>query len=328
MRLTFGFGLVCLLLAFGNTLRGEETLDVDPAKPMRLILHVCQSDGVPLRPLVDDTGLRNKYDRQGTPDVSSDGSKVAFDAWSLSGSGDWQDAMIIVVNFDGSEATAVSDGVMPSFSPDAKRLCISRPAKHAKQEGARGQSLWLMNVDGSDKEMIADRGAWGGRWSPDGRSIVFHGGVDDSGAKLPTTCLRLYDIETKTTRLVFSPAESPFSRLVHHFEWALQGRRVAFGGSLKGGSTATGVIDVDKGIDSLQIITDDRVGHGMTYDWHPDGERLLVMAQIGDRVSPYFLSTNKDAPSSTITGIPLNAQCHDLCVHPDGKHLIASLRSR
>lgn len=237
-------------------LGADDATDVDPENPNRLVLHFCAVDGTPLRPLISDVELRHKLDRQGTPEVSADGRRVAFDAWTANDAFTWQESRIIVADINGSNATDISDGVMPSFSPDGKQLVVSRPPKYAKADGAKQMSIWIMDADGKNKKMLADQGAWGGRWSPDGLSIVFHGGIDGDGNAVPKSCLRLYDIATGKISNVFSPNESPFSDLSFHFAWNQgTGREVAFGGPLKDGTgSASATIDVDKGISSLRLL--------------------------------------------------------------------------
>lgn len=324
--------LMLFICCFSASAFGDERIDVDPSQPGRAILHVCEIDGTPIRPLVNDVELRNRLNRQGTPDVSPDGSKVAFDAWSFSGNFDWQESRIIVVDFDGNNATDLGDGVMPSFSSDGKRLVFSRPPKYGKAEGAKGQSIWVMDVDGSNKEMIADRGAWGASWTSDGRTLVFHGGIDETKNRLPKTCLRAYDIESKQTRLVFSPDESPVSEMTFHFRCSQNDRRVVFSGPLKGGSPATMVIDIDQGINTLQVYSESppgiRVHHGTTCDWHPDGTALFTVAVSNGQVIPHAIHLDPQPKPQTFDGFPKNVHCGDLAVAADGKHLVLAFRAR
>lgn len=138
---------LAVLVALGSpSLVGEDRLvddriDVDAPKHNRQILHVCELDGTPLRPLIQDIELRHRYDRQGTPDASADGSKIAYDAWQAELGFAWKESRIIVANADGSDAKEISDGAMPSFSPDGDRLAVSRTSKYAARAGAKGQSI-------------------------------------------------------------------------------------------------------------------------------------------------------------------------------------------
>ncbi|WP_068261608.1 PD40 domain-containing protein [Rubripirellula obstinata] len=308
----------------------DDSTDVDASKPGRLLLHVCEIDGTPIRPLVSDTDLRHKFDRQGTPNVSPDGKRVAFDAWTNDGGFSWQESRIVVVDIDGENALDISDGVMPSFSPDGTQLVVSRPPKYAKADNAKGMSIWIMDSDGQNKKMLADRGAWGGRWSADGKSIVFHGGRDDDGSSVPKSCLRLYDIETNRVTNVFSPAESPFASLSFHFAWAKGlDRTVAFGGKLKDGNgSASAIINVDQGISSLKILDPPadgtRVIDGLSFDWYPDGESIIVTGNKHGRPFPVSLSIKEGQTNRSFDGFPDDVTVRDPVYTPDGKNIIAS----
>lgn len=322
--------LLLLHLLIADPLAANETLDVDPTKPQNLLLHVCSVDGTPIRPLVAETQLRHLLNRQGTPDVSADGKRVAFDAWSSNGTFNWQDSRIIIVDIDGQNANDISDGVMPSFSPDADRLVVSRPPKHAKSDGATGMSIWIMDVDGQNKRLVADHGAWGGRWSPDGRSIVFYGGQDEDGNKVASSCLRLYDVDSEKITTVFTDQESPFTKLSFHFDWNKSGGRwVVFGGPLKDGGSGTAIIDVDQGIDSLKMLESVDGGpsvlHGLSYDWHPNGKQILMTGVVKGRPLPVSIATSDEKPQQSFDAVPESVIARDPVYTPDGQHIIVSL---
>ena len=300
-------------------------IDVDPSKPGRMILHYCDADGTPIRPLLKNVELRRALDRQGTPDVSADGKKVAFDAWSTVDP-TWNNGQIVVCDIDGSNAHVISDGFMPSFSPDGKRMAISRMPKYTKADKVKGESIWIVNTDGSMKRMIADHGAWAARWSSDGKSLVFHGGVDERGKKVPFTCLRLYDLETQKITNVFSPEDSPFKKQGFHFEWAKNKRTVAFSGIKKGEKNyVTATIDVDEGLDSLQLFEKPPIAHRLCYDFHPDGQSLLTTGYDNGRTVPVSLELTDEGVARVLPNVPANIRVRDTCYTPDGNHIIAAL---
>ncbi|WP_186775625.1 TolB family protein [Rubripirellula tenax] len=306
---------------------------MDPSKPNRLLLHVCERNGTPIRPLVQDVTLRHKFDRQGTPDVSADGSHVVFDAWPADLGFAWQESRVIMVNFDGTEAKDVCDGVMPSFSPDGKQIVVSRAAVFGEPDGAKGMSIWTLSVDGSAKKMIADRGAWGGRWSPDGKSIVFRGGRDEDGNAVPQNILRVYDLKSGETRNAFSEDESPFNEMSFHFEWSKHGRQVACTGTLKeNGQPGLVVIDIDKGTKSIKIIKAEdenvRFISGSSIDWHPDDNQILVMSFVNGTVEPRSVAIDRGTLPVQITYKQENVMIVDACFSSDGESLIAAVRAR
>ena len=301
-------------------------LDIDPTKPGRLTMHYCDADGTPIRPLLKDSELRRLLDVQGSPNVSADGKKVVFDAWSTVDHR-WDKAQIVVCDIDGSNAHVICDGFMPTFSPDGKQFAITRDSRYTEVDGVKGGSIWIVNTDGSLKRMIADHGAWGVRWSSDGKSLVFYGGVDENGKSVPNNCLRLYDFETEEITNVFSPEDSPFRSLGCHFNWAKNKRMVAFSGIQKGTNYhVSATIDVDVGIDSLQLFDDPIVLHQFSYDFHPDGDSLLVTGQDdNDRTVPVSMAITDEGPVQILPNVPADVRVRDACYTPDGKHIIASM---
>ena len=300
------------------------SLDVDPTKPGRLIMHYCHADGRPIRPLLKDPELRRLLDRQGTPDVSADGKRVAFDAWSTFDK-TWENGRIVVCDIDGDNAHVITDGYMPTFSPDGKRLVFSRLPKYTKADGVSGKSIWICNVDGSGKEVVLQHGAWGARWSRDGKSLVFYNmdGANDNRTR-PPICVRLYDFATKKTSNVFEPQDSPFNYLMYHYEWAQGNQRtVIFAGRLKdSGKMVSATIDVDAGLKSLKTFDLNRRTHGVGYDWHPNGNDILV---DGDGNADLLLmSAETGEVSHPFVNFPANVSVRDATFTPDGKHLIAS----
>ena len=327
--------LVCLTLvvADGVFADDDDVLDVDPTKPNRVLLHVCKIDGTPIRPLVADEEFRHKFDRQGSPEVSADGKRVAFDAWAADKGFAWQEGRICIVNIDGTDAKDISDGVVPSFSPDRTKLVFGRAAKYGKKDGAKGMSIWMIDSDGKNKKMLADQGAWGARWSPDGKSIVFFGGVDEDGDRVKKSCLRLYDIETGKVSNVFSPKESPFSKLGFFFKWIKGKKRtVAFGGQLKlGQASAIATIDVDKGRESLLFIelgANGAVLSGQSFAWHPHDETLLGAKYLDGKSRLVSVATTEAESEAErlFEGIPKNVSAHDPTYTPDAKNIIVSFR--
>lgn len=334
----FWMGITAVICAPGSFSWSDDEIDVDPTKPNRLILHVCKMDGTPIRPLVADKAIRHDLDRQGTPNVSPDGKRVAYDAWSTTPTDPDRGPRVCVCDLDGKNFIDVIDGYMPSFAPDNKRLVVSRPAKYAKADGAEGQSIWIVNCDTKEKKLIADQGAWGGRWSADGATILFQGGVDDNGDPVPKSCLRVYDVAAEKPSLLFPPEGSPFQEISYHFAWSKSDRRLAIGGRLIAGlgegapSSATVIMNADKGPDSVTIMLPPangaRVFDGLSLDWHPDGKSILSTGMVDNRFVPVGLSTDGTASEITFPGIPDSVNVRDPAYSPDGKHLIASFGAR
>ncbi|EMI40611.1 carboxypeptidase regulatory-like domain-containing protein [Rhodopirellula sp. SWK7] len=309
---------------------GIEQLDIDLSVPESRIMHLCAIDGTVLRPLINDVTLRHRYDRQGTPDVSPDGSTVAFDAWSTNGD-EWDDARIIVANRDGSNARDIAWGVIPSLSPDGSHIAYSRPTKHAPADGTRGQSIWTMKSDGTDQKMIEDNYAWGARWTADGRSIVFRGGLDDQGRSVSGNCLRVYDLETETTRNAFSPEESPFSSLHFHLNVSRHGRLAVMNGTLHDGTKQMAVVDIDQGISSLRMlqmkfphISNFFVPVGGVASFSADDAWIASVCRQDGLPVGHALAIDGVRDPRPFPNLPKNLRVLDPTFTPDGKHLIVS----
>lgn len=306
-------------------------LDLDPSVPTRRIMHLCKIDGTVLKPLINDVGLRHKYDRHGTPDVSADGSTIAYDAWSTDG-GDWDDARIIVANIDGTNARDIVWGVIPSLSPDGSHVAYSRPTKFAPKGAARGQSIWTMKTDGSDQKLIADNYAWGARWTADGKSIVFRGGLDDRGTTVSGNCLRVYDLQTETTRNVFSPEESPFTSLKFHLNVSRHGRLAVMKGTLREGGGAIAVVNIDRGVESIRLVKrhfpEDPnffvpVG-GVASISHDENWIAIACRNKGGMVG-HAIDIDGILEPHSFPNFPKDCLVLDPTYTPDGKHIIVGI---
>ena len=305
---------------------GLDVMDVDPEDPERRIMHLCKIDGTVLKPLINDKELTDKFDRHGTPDISADGSTIAFDARSTKVS--WDICRIIVANIDGSDARDIAWGVIPSLSPNGSHVAYSRPTRYQAPD-TTGQSVWTMKTDGTNKKLIADGWAWGARWTGDGRSIVFRGGRDKSGNSVPGNCLRVYDLQTETTRNIFPPDESPFRELKFQLNVSRRGRLAVMMGTLREGGGALAVIDIDKGLESLRIVPvkypNVTVPVGGVPSISPDNRWIGKACKVNGRLVGHQVHIGGLFSPRPFPNLPLELSTLDPTVTPDGKHLIICL---
>jgi Tol biopolymer transport system component len=94
--------------------------------------------------------------------------KIAFEAYA-DGNSD-----IFLMNADGSGATNLTHSPdqqehYPQVSPDGSKICYTVDAGEGQQAV---RSLWVMNIDGSDRKKIAEN-AREQFWSPDGKVIGY-----------------------------------------------------------------------------------------------------------------------------------------------------------
>jgi Tol biopolymer transport system component len=100
--------------------------------------------------------LTNRSSGAANPSFSSTGRKLVFDSHGA----------LFVMNADGGHQRLLAgDAVMPSYSPDGRRIAFFRPGQ---------PGIWTMNANGShQKRITAGQTDAGLSFSPDGRRIVF-----------------------------------------------------------------------------------------------------------------------------------------------------------
>ena len=112
------------------------------------------------------------------PQVSPDGSQVAFVRVVVNEKTDDYDTGLWIVPADGREAprelTTGTRDTTPRWSPDGKRLAFVRAAGGPPQ-------IYMLSFGGGEPLPITDlpRGASGPAWSPDGSKIAFSSGTKD-----------------------------------------------------------------------------------------------------------------------------------------------------
>ena len=118
------------------------------------------------------------------PEISPDGTRVAFTRVNVNDKGDGYETSIWSVPADGSaqptRMTAGTRDAQPRWSPDGKRMAFVRaPMKDGKPGDPQ---VFVMPLNGGEAWQLTDvpEGAGEVRWSPDGKRIAF---VCDANAK-------------------------------------------------------------------------------------------------------------------------------------------------
>ena len=126
------------------------------------------ADGSGVTPLTDNE------DDDYSPDWSPDGRRIAFQAVSYgdcllftffcSGGG----SEIHVMNADGSGVAPLTNGSVPAWSPDGRRIAFT-----SSRDG--DPAIYVMNANGSEVMQLTDNSAgdYEPAWSPDGKRIAF-----------------------------------------------------------------------------------------------------------------------------------------------------------
>jgi uncharacterized protein (TIGR03067 family) len=248
-----------------------------------------------------------EYTSHGSPDWSHDGGKILFDAWqSIYGKGS-TDAHIFSVNADGSNPKDLSDGNMPSWSSDDKKIAFSRYFN--------GNSVWIMNADGSDLKEIA-QGAWGIRWSP----------KKDAVAYLQSSGLCIYDLNDKTRRNLL---QNHYSTVYYGFTWSPNGEQICLKGILPDGGEEVAIVSVAGKDDRLKVLIPNEkmpeIKQAQNFlAWSADGKQILIplLMKNSEKYQLYFFDPEGKEPPKLMPG--QNPQRNNFCESwsPDGRKIV------
>ena len=117
------------------------------------------------------------------PQISPDGSRVAYVRVWVNQKSDRYDSALWIVPTSGGPARQLTSGPRdgaPRWSPDGKTLAFIRSSE--KDGKPQPQQIYLLSFDGGEAQQLTDspRSPGGFEWSPDGKTIAFVSREDPS----------------------------------------------------------------------------------------------------------------------------------------------------
>ncbi|WP_437230348.1 EF-hand domain-containing protein [Planctomicrobium sp. SH661] len=244
-----------------------------------------------------------EYPHCGSPAVSADGELILFDTWK--GGQSYGDSRVFQMKIDGTGVRDLCHGLMPTWSPDRTKFTCSRYAD--------GNTVWIMNADGSESKMIAK--GWGAQWSPDGKTIAF---TRDGGVSA-------YDVASGEIRDVLVRKDHEYQMIFYNMCWSPDSSRLAFHATDKKGSHIASIAMTEDAPD-LQVHYSDRKAIDNDIAWSPEGDRIYFTGPAPP-LSGYRLQVTTPEKTGTIVpGIPETKPVHGVCLIPGGKGFIFSSR--
>ena len=265
--------------------------------------------------LITDTDLF-KFVWAADPQISPNGSQVAFVRVTVNEDKDRYETQVFVVPSDGSAAprplTAGRNDRSPRWSPNGRQIVFVRTPEPVDGK-AKPSQLYLISMDGGEARTLTDarRGASNPVWSPDGRTIAFLSvpdtAADSAKRAADTTKKHVSDVRV-ITRAQYRWNGAGYTDVTAHSHiW-----------TVPASLTPTGALPAAKQITSGTFDEDEPV-------WSPDGSTLYFTSNR--RLEPYYDAAGNELYSMPASGgamtkvASLDGQIGSVAISPDGKRI-------
>ncbi|MGH7605280.1 MAG: TolB family protein, partial [Gemmatimonadaceae bacterium] len=252
------------------------------------------------------------------PQISANGSQVAFVRVNVNEDKDRYETQIFVVPTDGSAVprplTSGRNDRAPRWSPDGRELAFVRTPEAVDGKSKPAQ-IYLMSMDGGEARALTDagKGASSPVWSPDGRTIAFVSSPDtaaaDSAKKQGDAAAKKHVSDVHViTRAQYRWNGAGYTDPNEHTHiWTVA---AAF--------TATGALPTPKQITFGEFDEGEPV-------WSPDGSRVYFTSNR--RLEPYYSSSGSAIYSVPAGGgtmanvVSIDGYIGSIALSPDGRRI-------
>ncbi|WP_417848489.1 hypothetical protein [Thalassoglobus sp.] len=264
-------------------------------------IYALDVDGKNARMISDMEG----FPSVGSPDVSPDGTRIAFDGWQEGeNSGD---AQIFILDIKTSKTQSVGYGAMPTWSADGKYLAYS-------SYDPRGVCIQAADRVAST---IIDPSGWGIQWSPDGKKLAY----TSRGNFI------IYDLLTNSKKTIQPRADNPYRSIYWNSDWSPDSKKLCFKGTLADGTYETAIVDISEDEPKLTVCYAYKGGYGNEFAWHPDGDRITTVKwSKGAQIHSFKPAANVE--TSPLEGQPTDRDNVAVDWSRDGKTLYFVSRPR
>lgn len=216
---------------------------------------------------------------------------------------------IYLINSDGTGLRKIGNGLMPTFSPDGKRLTAS------------GNGIAIMDKNGSNRVVLNPNG-WGAQWSPNGKWIAYES--HEIVGNAVSTNITLINVETKEKHTILEGDQANrYSQIFWNMEWSPDSKRICFKGKVKGEMNEMAITAVAGSSKGFNLITNSEVVED--FSWHPDGARILMGMHSPEHAGHRLFVCNPETKTITLLEIqPMDQKSVSGVWSPDGRQIAFS----